>query len=282
MRKIVSGVYFEEAYPGVTLGAVALPKGVVMIDAPLRPGDGGAWQKTIREIGGGSNRFLVNLDPHPDRTLGVRIMDSTVLAHEAAAEVSYQRPAIFKAQVVESGAAWEMCTGLSGIRWLPPDIVYTDRASLHLEGTEVVAEYHPGPEAGASWLVLPEKKVAFIGDAVPVKQPPFLANADLDAWTETLDLLLSKEYKEYKLVSGRGGLVGEKEIRDVRRFIKNVDRQLERLSKRRASPQATDKMVETLLATIESPAKYRNFYSQRLQYGLYHYYARHYCSSSSR
>jgi glyoxylase-like metal-dependent hydrolase (beta-lactamase superfamily II) len=280
MRKIVSGVYFEDAYPGVTIGAVALPKGVVMIDAPLRPGDGRAWQKTIREIGGGPNRFLVNLDPHPDRTLGVRIMDSTVLAHETIAEVYIQRPAVFKAQVVESGAAWEKCTGLSGIRWMPPDIVFTERAILHLEGTEVVAEYHPGPEVGASWLILPERKVAFIGDAVPVKQPPFLANADLKAWTDTLDLLLSKSYKEYKLVSGRGGLVGEKQIRDVRRFIKNVERQLERLSKRRSSPQATEKMVERLLATIESPAKYRNYYSQRLRYGLFHYYARHYSSSS--
>jgi len=277
MKKVASGIYIEDGYPGVTIGAIILEKGILMVDAPLRPDDGRAWQNSLRELGSSPNRLLVNLDSHPDRTLGTRIMDSTVMAHEAVANVFQQRPAIFKAQVVENGAEWEKCNGLSGIRWLHPNLIFTDRTELHWDDTEVIVEHHPGPEEGASWVVLPERKVVFIGDAAPVKQPPFLADSNLEAWITTLDLLLSKQYQDFKIVSSRGNLVGEKRIRNVRGFIKAVEKQLDRLSKRKASPQATEKLVDKLLATIESPAKHHDFYEQRLKYGLYHYYARHYC-----
>jgi hypothetical protein len=51
---------------------------------------------------------------------------------------------------------------------------------------------------------------------------------------------------------------------------------MERLGKRKASPEETEKMVAKILANSESPAKYKDLYSQRLKYGLYHYYARNY------
>ncbi len=282
MRKISAEVYIEGAYPGVTLGALVFPDGVVLIDAPISPDDGRAWQKTLRELKGGSMRLLVNLDSHPDRTLGVRFANGSVLAHEATAKAFAHRSTIFKAQIVESGAEWENCSGLSGIRWLPPNLIFTEQAKIHLDGTDILVEHHPGPEAGASWVILHEKKVVFVGDTVLIKQPPFLANAKLESWIEALDLLMSKEYKGYKIVSGRGGLVGEKEIRNTRRFLKNVEKQLERLFKRKAAPQATEKLVDKLLATSESPTKYRKMYAQRLRYGLYHCYAKNYFSSPSK
>jgi glyoxylase-like metal-dependent hydrolase (beta-lactamase superfamily II) len=282
MRKISAGVYIEGAYPGVTLGVLVFPDGVVMIDAPINPDDGRAWQKAVREMKGGSVRLLINLDSHPDRTLGARFTNGSVLAHEATAKAFANRSTIFKAQVVESGAEWENCSGLSGIRWLPPNLIFTKQTKIHLEGTDILVEHHPGPEAGASWVVLPEKKVVFVGDAVLVKQPPFLANARIESWVEALDLLLSKEYKGYKVVSGRGGLVGEKEIRNIRQFLRNVEKQLDRLSKRKASPQTTEKLVDKLLTTLETPAKYRKMYFQRLRYGLYHYFAKCYSSGSNK
>jgi glyoxylase-like metal-dependent hydrolase (beta-lactamase superfamily II) len=282
MKKISAGVYIENSYPGVTLGVLVFPDGVVMIDAPINPDDGRAWQKDIRELKGGMMRLLINLDSHPDRTLGARFANGDVLAHTDTAKVFTNRSSIFKAQIVESGAEWENCSGLSGIRWLPPNLTFTEQAKVYMDATEILVEHHPGPEEGASWVILPEKKMVFVGDAVLAKQPPFLADAKLESWVEALDLLLSKEYKGYKIVSGRGGLVGEKEVRNVRRFLKNVEKQLERLSKRKATPQATEKLVDKLLAQVESPAKYRKIYSQRLHYGLYHCFAKNYSSSSNK
>lgn len=283
MKKISAGVFIESGYSGVTLGALVLPKGIVLIDAPISLDDGRAWQQALRDLDGGPGRLLINLDAHPDRTLGVSAMDSSVLAHEVTSASFVQRPMIFKAQMAESGAEWENMKGLSGIRWEPPNLIFTEQARIHWdEAAEVLVEHHPGPEKGACWVALPDKRVVFIGDAVVAKQPPFLADAHLGSWVETLDLLLSKEYKGFKVISGRSGPVGEKDIRNMLRFITNVDKQLDRIAKRKASPQATEKLVEKLFAMLETPAKYRNFYTQRLQYGLYHCYARNYYSGSSK
>ena len=38
MQQIDRGIYIENTYPGVTIGAVLLPMGTILIDAPLRGG----------------------------------------------------------------------------------------------------------------------------------------------------------------------------------------------------------------------------------------------------
>jgi glyoxylase-like metal-dependent hydrolase (beta-lactamase superfamily II) len=281
MKKVLAGVYTETAYPGVLLSAIALERGVIMIDAPPRPDDGRAWQAELRDLDGGPERLLINLDSHPDRTLGARIMESTVIAHRETAKIFKQRPAIFKGQNAESGAEWETCGGLSGIRWLHPHIIFTHKTQLHWGGTELILEHHPGPEKGACWVVLPEKKIIFVGDAVPLKQPPFLKNADLTAWIESLDVLLSADYKGYRMISSRGGQFTEKTARNLRRTLSDLDKRLEKLGKRKVSAEETDKLIPKLLTATESPAKYKKQYSQRLRYGLRSYFARNYYPVSS-
>jgi glyoxylase-like metal-dependent hydrolase (beta-lactamase superfamily II) len=276
MRKILKNIYIETNYPGVTLGAVTMPAGTVMIDAPPRPDDGRAWRAELREQSSGENRILILLDSHPDRALGARALESAVLAHNLTAQIFEGRTAIFKAQQVDSGAEWERCSGLSGIRWMQPQVLFNQRAILNWGDQDILVEHHPGPERGAAWVVLPDSGVVFVGDAVVVKQPPFLARANLDAWIESLDLLLAKPYKDYKIISSRGGLVQPQDIRSLRRFLADTAGQLERLAKKKQLPDAAGKLAPKLLKKFSFAAKYRNMYEHRLSYGLYHYYARHY------
>ena len=72
--------------------------------------------RQVREAAQGHERVLVTLDSHPDRTLGVRGMDCTVIAHEKTAQAFHNRPNTFKAQGDETGANWEAIPGL-GIRF---------------------------------------------------------------------------------------------------------------------------------------------------------------------
>jgi len=280
MKKIDTDVFIETSYPGVTLGAVTFSEGTYMIDAPPRPDDGRSWLAALRSKGTSSNRMLIHLDAHPDRTLGGRALESSVLAHEETAALFRRRPAIFKAQNECSGAEWETCSGLSGLRWLAPTLTFSQSAVLHGGQHEVVLELHPGPEPGAIWVILPEKQIVFVGDAVVPKQPPFLGHANIDAWVDALDLLLKKPYSEYTVISGRGGPVPEKQIRELRRFLKDVERRLGRLAKRKAPPQETAKLVPKLLSKYKYPGKRSEVYADRLQYGLLHYYRKHYHQAS--
>jgi glyoxylase-like metal-dependent hydrolase (beta-lactamase superfamily II) len=276
MKKISSSVYIEDSYPGVTVGAILFDEGVLLIDAPLRPDDGREWLSTVRDEQNGTDRTLVYLDSHPDRTLGGRALESTIIAHEAVGKVFEDRPSIFKAQVPESGTAWETCTGLSGIRWAAPNLAFVTHLQLHTGDAQIILEHHPGPEDGAAWVVAPESGVVFVGDLVTVKQPPFLSMANLEAWDLSLELLSSPAYKDYTMISSREGKINEKSIKEMRKFLGGVHKQLEKMARRKSSEENVEKMIDKLLGSFDFSARYRNQYYQRLLYGLKHCYANRY------
>src|SRR5512143_2011023 len=148
MQQIAENIYLEDQFPGVTLGAINLPHGLIQIDAPPSLDDNRTWRATLLNLGGGVERILINLDAHPDRTLGARAMDCTVIAHEKTAQAFRNRPNTFKPQVEETGADWEQFFGLSSVRWAPPEITFTERLVVQWSDHPVVLEHHPGPSAG--------------------------------------------------------------------------------------------------------------------------------------
>ncbi len=230
-------------------------------------------------MGNGPERVLVNLDSHPDRTLGARAMDCTVIAHEKTAFAFRNRPNTFKAQGDETGANWEAIPGLGSVRWAPPEISFVDQLSLHWGETPILLESHPGPTKGAIWAILPEQKIIFVGDAVLKGQPPFIAHADLPAWIEALGLLQT-EYKGYTVVSGRGGVVTSQVVKHQAEVLKRMLAKLEKLGKKRSAVASADKLADQMLKDFKAPAARQKQYAQRLRYGVHHYYIRHYHSSS--
>lgn len=275
MQQIKQGIYFEDGYLGVTLGALVLPFGTILIDAPLKPEDARSWRSSLINQRGGANRVLVSLDAHIDRTLGARTMECTIIAHQKAAQIYRNRPTIFKGQGFESGAEWETYLDAIGTRWATPDITFTDRLELHWGGPDVVLEHHPGPTYGATWVIIPEEQIVFVGDAVVQNQPPFLANADLAPWIEALDLLNTK-YASFMVISGRGGPVANEIVRAQQKSMKSIAKGLERLAKRNAAPEATASLINNILADSGFSSEKTEQYAQRLRTGLYQYYVRHY------
>jgi hypothetical protein len=131
MEEISRGIYYENTYSGVTLGAILLPQGTILLDAPLRAEEGRAWRGKLTNLGASPNRFLINLDAHPDRTLGARVMDSTIIAHQKTAQVFRSRPSVFKGNNAESGSEWEAYDEAVGTRWAVPDLTFTKHMFIH-------------------------------------------------------------------------------------------------------------------------------------------------------
>ena len=276
MDSISGHIFVENQYPGVTLGVIRHSRGLIQIDAPPSPEDGRSWRAALMNFGSGPERILINLDAHPDRTLGVRAMDCSVIAHEKTAQVFRNRPSTFKAQGDDTGASWETIPGLTGIRWVAPEISFTHSMTMQSDDSAIVLESHPGPNPGAIWVILPEEQVVFVGDAVLKNQPPFLANADIPVWLETLALIQSKEYRTFTVVSGRGGVVNEAAIKSQVAFLKDVLKRIEKLSKKKQAAELVDELVQPLLSHFKAPAARQKQYAQRLRYGLKHYYTKHY------
>lgn len=275
MQEISPNVYIDTAYAGVTLGAISWTHGLILIDAPLRAEDVRLWRSALLNLGGGIERLLINHDAHYDRTLGTRAMDSTVVAHERVAQAIRNRPMTFKVQGAETGAEWELINGLGSVRWAPPDITFSQRMAIQWDASLMLLEHRPGPSGGAIWVELPARKVVFVGDAVVVDQPPFLARADLPAWIETLNLLLSPAYNGYTIVSSRGGVVVPAQARQMLRMLEKTASALDKLSEKGAPPEQTFKLVDGLMPSETGNPMLVEHHRQRLRWGLSQYYTRH-------
>ncbi|HMU94052.1 MAG TPA: MBL fold metallo-hydrolase [Anaerolineales bacterium] len=274
MQEITNNVFIEDQFPGVTLGVIVTPRGLIQIDAPPSPEDARSWRAALMNLGGGMERVLVNLDAHPDRTLGARAMDCTVIAHEKTANTFRTRPNTFKAQGEETGADWESIAGLGSVRWAPPEISFLNQMTLHWSDSPVFLEHHPGPASGSIWVHLPNEKILFVGDAVLKNQPPFFAGSNLANWLTTLNLLLSPAYKGYTIISSRGGVVTANIVKAQLDFIKHTHDKLEKSTTKKPNPAATEKLVTSLLTWFKAPAARQKQFAQRLRYGLLHYNAR--------
>ncbi len=277
MELIKRGIFYEDSYLGVTLGALVFPRGIIMIDAPLRSEDARSWRSTLMNQRGGTSRLMVSLDSHLDRTLGAKALECTILSHQKTAQTYRSRPMIFKGQNIETGADWEAYSEVIGTRWGSPDITFTDVLHLHWGGPVVILEHHPGPTPGSIWVSIPDESVVFVGDLMLKDQPPFYAHADLPAWIQALQAL-QQHCAGYTIVSGRGGIVtGEQVNRQIAAFEKLQAGILE-LAAQNAPADATEALISDLLAALDTPHRMREKHAQRLRYGLSQYYTRHFGS----
>ncbi len=275
MQEIAPRVFIETGFPGVTLGAIAKPHGLIQIDAPFRPDDIRSWRAELFSMSGGVDRLLVNLDAHYDRTLGSRALECMIVGHDRMAQIFRDRPLTFKAQTVETGAEWELFQGLGSIRWAPPEFTFSDQLFIHWDEKPIILEHHPGPSTGAIWVVLPEEKIIFLGDAVVPNAPPFLASADIEAWKETLALLGKPNYKNFTLVSGRGGIITLDQVKEQVKFLDKAQHQLEK-----SNHDDVEKSVTQLLKSFNVPAEKQANYALRLRWGMQHYIS-HYHNQSA-
>jgi glyoxylase-like metal-dependent hydrolase (beta-lactamase superfamily II) len=273
MQQISQSIYYEDSYLGVTVGVLIYSYGAIAIDAPLRAEDARSWRAAINNYRSGSNRLLVSLDAHPDRTLGTRALECTIVAHQKAAQVFRNRPTIFKGLSIETGSVWETYNESIGLRWASPDITFTDMVYLHWGGPDVILENQPGPTPGSIWVVVPEAKTVFVGDAITIRQPPFLAQADIPVWIESLNMLL-KGYHGYTIVSGRGGIAKSDDIKTLIKLLKSISSSIEKLGAKNAPPEATQDLAAKLATKFTASGRQRELYLTRLKYGLHQYYSR--------
>ncbi len=272
MKEIVSGVVIETDYDGVTLGAIQTPVGVIMIDAPINMKDAQVWRSSCSRSGGGTDRLLVLLDEHFDRCLGARAMRCPIIAHEKTAQAITGRNSAGKPQTSRTGSVWETLSDVNSVHWAHPEITFTNEMSINWDEEPLLLEYHPGPSRGSTWAILPERKVAFIGDTLVTNQPPFLATADLDAWMESLEIIKSPAYKDFILISSRGEMVNKDDARELQKFLKKV----QHLAEKNANSKNDLTQIEEAGASLVDDFKARNkaemeVFRTRLAYGFSQY-----------
>jgi glyoxylase-like metal-dependent hydrolase (beta-lactamase superfamily II) len=272
MRTVASGVYLNSKFPGVSVGAVASRGRLLLIDAPIRIEDAREWISQLGEKG--KPRSMALLDHHPDRVLGARGLDLPILAHDETRLVMNAWPDTFKGGSRPIGAEADRLKRISGVSKAVPDLTFSTEMSLHLEGREIFLLHRPGPTKGAIWVVVPDAKVVFIGDAVWLDEPAYLGDADLAAWQTTLQQAARGPYKAFTLVSSRDGVIERKALAQMSAWLARVEQRLRKVKPRPDLTESTASLASALLRSYKIPSTRREHAHLRLQVGLERLYTR--------
>ncbi len=267
MRKYRTGVLVESRYPGVIIGAVPSDDGMLLVDMPLKPDDGRDWIGQLTNTG--RPRYLALMDQHPDRALGMRSFDLPIVGHDETLQTMRGWPDAFKGSAKPIGAEADTLKRVTGMHKAIPSISFEHELKLQLGDREVLLLHRPGPTAGSIWVVLPEAKIAFIGDTITVSEPPYVGNADIEAWLDSLEELRKEPFNSYMLISGRDGSVSREAVNDMARFIRKIPVRLKRLKKKKGDPSgAAESVAKGLLKDYKLPTARQDLVLLRLQTGL--------------
>ncbi|HOA21390.1 MAG TPA: hypothetical protein PKL82_02755 [Anaerolineaceae bacterium] len=272
MQEIAPNVFIEHNSLGLVTGVIRGKAGSVLIDSPSRQDEMRSWRSGTARLITGDPKFLVHLDTNYDRLLSIKGTDCVIVTHTNSLVQEKVKPSASK-NVDESqipGEGYEV--PISPFRLLPPEIVFNQSLSLFLDENEIFLEYHPGSNFAGIWAELPSRKVIFVGDAVLPDQPPFLAYCDLELWLKDLDLLSSKKYRNYQIVSARTGVVGQNQADEMIGHIGAIKALLSPLIAKKAGLEEVLTLIPEILRRYEPNANTSDMYYNRLRWGLTTYY----------
>ena len=281
MKEIATDILIETDYEGVTVGAIRTPAGVVMVDTPINPKDASIWRTTCTRTASGSDRLLVLLDEHFDRVSGATNIKCPVIVHEKTSQAVSAKPSLKNQSTNGLNTSWETNPEPTTTRWIHAEITFTVSMTINWGDDPILLEHHPGSSKGSTWVVVSHKQVAFIGDTVTPGQPPFFANADIDAWLASLHELQLARFKDFILISGRGSLVTIDDIKEFEHFLRKAARKLEKLAASKAKAVDIQVLGEELLKDFRPKNKAETeLYRNRLTTGITQYYSSHFSKKS--
>ncbi|WP_030723269.1 MBL fold metallo-hydrolase [Streptomyces sp. NRRL S-237] len=161
-------------------------------------------------------RTVVNTHHHGDHTYGNGVFtpEALILGHDHA-----------RSEQLAAGHQLELiwpATDFGAIDIVPPDLTYSDRATVHVGETQVRV-IHPGVAhtTGDSVVWLPEQRVVFTGDLIFAGGTPFLAMGSLAGSLRALELLRSLDAET--VVPGHGPLTDPSAYDATERYLRYVD-----------------------------------------------------------
>ncbi|MFD4736610.1 MBL fold metallo-hydrolase [Streptomyces virginiae] len=175
-----------------------------------------ALRATIVAAGVPLPRTVVNTHHHGDHTYGNGVFtpEALILGHDHA-----------RSEQLAAGHQLELiwpATDFGAIDIVPPDLTYSDRATVHVGDTRVRV-IHPGVAhtTGDSVVWLPEQRVVFTGDLIFAGGTPFLAMGSLAGSLRALELLRSLDAET--VVPGHGPLTDPSAYEATERYLRYVD-----------------------------------------------------------
>lgn len=268
MQEITHNIYIDHNAIGLVTGVIRTPEGSILVDPPVRMDDVRSWRGATAKMIMGDAKFLVLLDTNFDRILTSKGCDCALISQmnppaPTKSRQSPQRPPE-DAQAASDGTDATSSTP----RWNNPEIWFSDTMNLHLASVSVQLEHHFGANSAGIWVHIPKEKVIFVGDTVLVDQPPFLAYANLPLWLEELDLLASRAFRGYQIISSRSGLVTQAQVQEMARKLVAIQDLLSPLVRKKTTLEEYLALIPEIMNLFQVSPLDQELYLNRLQWDL--------------
>jgi cyclase len=247
IEQLAPGVYAAIAQGGGgatgNAGIIDLGDRTLIFDTFETPLAAAELRAAAELLTGRTPATVINSHAHPDHWFGNQVFEdcASIIATEIAREempVFAQEIEVFKQNPAElvtfvdeererlseetegrgraalqaSIARWEhVLDSLAGMELRLPDQTFDSELALY--GSERSAELYTlgdGHTAGDCFLVLPEDKIAFIGDLGFFQGEPFMLGSHPQGWLEQLETLIGSEIERF--VPGHGPVGGKEDL----------------------------------------------------------------------
>ncbi len=279
MKEIAPNIYVSTEYPGVNVGFIAMPAGIIAVDAPTLPGDARAWRRRILETSGGPILYVVLTDPHPDRLLNAGLLQAPIVAARAAYDRASAYTDGFWHAAVEGWARRhpEAADDLVDARVTLPEIMFTHRVTLRKGGIDVTVECVAGAAPGSARIrcrgagtaPLQKQDVLFTGDTLVTETHPYLtATPDTKAWLNTLKSLRRPYFSQTIIVPGRGPICDQSATLPLSKYLTLARRRVRSLHAAGRPRVDTATLVAELLPLFPVPKDEHDLTQRRIKAGL--------------
>jgi cyclase len=204
-EELAPGIYINTNYRGCTPAFIHTEEGIIMVDAPLIPKQAMDWRQQIEaEYPDEPFLYMINTDHHRGHALGNQyFLPVKVIAHERAHKEMSGYTENFKERVRNSFKREpEIQSQLNNIIIIPPDITFTNKATLLYGSRQIDLIYVGGHTPATSIVWLPEERIALVGDIVWVDQHPYMAQGNTLEWLKALEMIRNLDAK--MLIPGHG------------------------------------------------------------------------------
>lgn len=269
VKKVAPNVYAATEYAGVNVGFVVVSQGAIAIDAPTLPWDALAWRERILETAGGPILYVVLTDAHPDRLANAGLLGAPIVATRAAYDRACTYTEGFWRSVVEHWAHSYPEAAQKEISVALPEILFTDRLTLHKGVLEVTVERIAGSAPDSAWVYLEDRDVLFAGDTIVVDTHPFMAQSpDTEAWLKTLKALRRPSFSKTVIIPGRGRICGQEGVRALSDYIALMRRRARTLRSAGRARMDRTAMAAELLPLFPVAESERESVQRRVKAGL--------------
>ncbi len=268
MKEIANNIFIEQSYAGVVLCVFRLSHGLLMVDAPFKADEQQSWRQKLVNLGGGVGQLMVMLDTNTDRLLGMHLSEFPVLAHDSSLDIIQNLPSNMRIPEFQARSDSEAHDQSQGVRWRLPDIAFSEQVCIHWDDLPIIVTHQPGGHRAASWVQYEAEKIIVIGDGVVINQPPFLEWCHLDLWMDELKWLSSDQFKGYKIISGRNGLIQQEAVISMHEFLSDVKAGIENLCEMNEPDAGIEVLATSLLRKLSFKSEMREQYQCRLVWGL--------------